>query len=105
MTPAERPTAEQAATLLRECHSRRLDREGIPMVLALVDERRPLRIAEDAVSRAEGAVYADLLAAYTELLTPSSVFAEDDEGGVITAMQVVAYRHFDQQAHREGETR
>lgn len=101
MTLADRPTAEQAATLLRECHSRRLDREGIPMVLALVDERKPLQIADSAVSRAEGTVYAELLAAYTELITPASVFAEDDEGGVIAAMQVLAYRHFDQQTPGE----
>lgn len=90
-----KPTPEEARTLLRECHSRRLDREGIPMVLALVDERRPITIAQDALSRAEGGRYAELLEAYTELLTPTSVFAEDDEGGVITAMQVLAYHHFE----------
>ncbi|MFN8193738.1 MAG: hypothetical protein U0R80_05560 [Nocardioidaceae bacterium] len=89
-----RPTAAEAQALLRDCHTRRLDREGIPMVLALVDERRPISIASDASSRREGARYAELLASYTELLCPAEVFPEDDEGGVITAMQVLAYEHF-----------
>lgn len=86
---------EQAYRLLRNCHDRRLEREGIPMVLALVDERSgSMGIAEDATSRTEGAAYADLLARYTDALTPPVVFDEGDEGGLITAMQVVAYEHF-----------
>jgi hypothetical protein len=95
MSESVPPTLAEARNLLRECHTRRLDREGIPMVLALVDERGTLEVAEGAASRGEGARYADLLGAYTELLTPPDVFAEDDEGGVITAMQVLAYRHFE----------
>lgn len=95
-TDTASPTVAEARALLRECHTRRLDREGIPMVLALVDERGDsFAVAEGAGSRAEGARYAELLADYTELLTPPDVFREDDEGGVITAMQVLAYRHFD----------
>ena len=87
---------ERAHELLRACHDRRLEREGIPMVLALVDERpgRTLAIAEDAAARAEGAPYADLLADYTRILTPPTVLDEGDEGGLITAMQVLAYEHF-----------
>ena len=56
---------ERAYELLRACHDRRLEREGIPMVLALVDERpgRTLAIADDAAACGEGAAYADLLAA------------------------------------------
>lgn len=95
MSESVPPTLAEARTLLRECHTRRLDREGIPMVLALVDERGTFQVAEDAASRAEGARYAGLLGAYTDLLTPSSVFREDDEGGLITALQVLAYRHFE----------
>jgi hypothetical protein len=87
---------ERARELLRACHDRRLEREGIPMVLALVDERpgRTLAIAPDAESRAEGGAYADLLADYSRILTPPSVLDEGDEGGLITAMQVLAYEHF-----------
>lgn len=95
MSESAPPTLAEARRLLRECHSRRLDREGIPMVLALVDERGTFEVAEHADSRVEGARYAELLAAYTELLTPPEAFSEDDEGGVITAMQVLAYRHFE----------
>lgn len=100
MSDPDEPTVASARTLLRECHTRRLDREGIPMVLALVDERQPLRISDDAASRREGERYAALLGTYTDLLTPASVFPDDDEGGVITAMQVLAYRHFDPQEGR-----
>ena len=88
--------AARARELLRACHDRRLEREGIPMVLALVDERpgRTLAIAPDAEARTEGAAYADLLADYTRILTPPTVLDEGDEGGLITAMQVLAYEHF-----------
>jgi len=86
---------EHAYRLLRNCHDRRLEREGIPMVLALVDEREgALHIADDSPARVEGEQYADLLARYSGLLTPTEVFDEGDEGGLITAMQVLAYEHF-----------
>lgn len=65
------------------------------MLLALVDERSALAIDDAAIARIEGSRYADLLRAYTELLTPESLFPADDEGGLITAMQVLAYEHFE----------
>ena len=87
---------ERARELMRACHERRLEREGIPMVLALVDERpgRSLEIAEDAAARGEGERYAELLADYTRILTPPPIFEEGDETGLVTAMQVLAYEHF-----------
>jgi hypothetical protein len=85
---------DAARTLLRECHTRRLDREGVPMVLALVDERGSLPVSDDTQSRADGHRYAELLTAYTEALVPSTQFRPEDEGGLITAMQVLAYAHF-----------
>jgi len=86
--------ATAAHDLLRECHTRRLDREGIPMVLALVDERDAMPRMMSPQSHAEGAVYADLLGEYATLLTPTEVFRRADEGAVIVAMQVLAYAHF-----------
>jgi hypothetical protein len=83
-----------AAMLLRSCHSRRLDREGIPMIVALADERHPTATSGDDRTRYDGRRYGDLLGTYAELLTPSSVFRPDDEGALITVLQVLAYAHF-----------
>jgi hypothetical protein len=78
--------------LMRACHDRRLEREGIPMVLGLADERGPIPIAGSAAQRAEGEAFLSVLDRYREALVP---FARvDDEGAVITAMQVLAYTHF-----------
>jgi hypothetical protein len=87
--------SSSAHALLRECHSRRLDREGIPMVLAMVDERGPTAARSDAQARDEGERFADLLGQYAGLLVPEPVFRHDDEGAVITALQVLAHRHFE----------
>jgi hypothetical protein len=87
--------SETAHALLRECHTRRLDREGIPMVLAMVDERGPTAARSDPLAHAEGARYAGLLGQYADLLVPEPVFRHADEGAVITALQVLAYRHFE----------
>ena len=78
--------------LMRACHDRRLEREGIPMVLGFVDERGPIAAASDPAQLAEGGAYADVFDRYAAALVP---FARDeDEGAVIAAMQVVAYTHF-----------
>lgn len=78
--------------LMRACHDRRLEREGIPMVLGLADERGPIPVAGSVSQRAEGAAFLDVLDRYREALVPWA--RPDDEGAVITAMQVVAYTHF-----------
>lgn len=78
--------------LMRACHDRRLEREGIPMVLGLADERGPIPVAGSDAQRAEGTAFLAVLDRYREALVP---FARvDDEGAVITAMQVLAYTHF-----------
>ena len=59
--------------LMRACHDRRLEREGIPMVLGLADERRPLPANTDAAQLAEGAAFAAVLDRYADALVP---FAE-----------------------------
>ncbi|WP_435748937.1 hypothetical protein [Microbacterium sp. PMB16] len=78
--------------LMRACHDRRLEREGIPMVLGLADERGAIPAAVSESQRAEGTAFLAVLDRYREALVP---FARvDDEGAVITAMQVLAYTHF-----------
>ena len=95
---ADEPSAAQLLAagdilgLMRACHERRLEREGIPMVLGLADERGAIPAATDAAQLAEGAALADVLDRYADALVP---FARPgDEGAVITAMQVLAYTHF-----------
>jgi hypothetical protein len=78
--------------LMRACHDRRLEREGIPMVLGFVDERGPIPTTTDAAQLAEGNAFADVFDRYSDALVPFA--RDDDEGAVITAMQVVAYTHF-----------
>lgn len=78
--------------LMRACHDRRLEREGIPMVLGLADERRAIPANPSAQQRAEGAALASVFDRYAAALVPFA--REDDEGAVITAMQVLAYTHF-----------
>ncbi|WP_341935782.1 hypothetical protein MRBLWO14_001453 [Microbacterium sp. LWO14-1.2] len=79
--------------LMRACHDRRLEREGIPMVLGLADERgTPIPVAGSAAQRAEGRDFLAVLDRYRDALVPWA--RDEDEGAVITAMQVLAYTHF-----------
>jgi len=89
---AELLAADDIVGLMRACHDRRLEREGIPMVLGLADERRALPVNTDAAQLAEGQRFAAVLDHYTDALVPFA--RDDDEGAVITAMQVLAYTHF-----------
>lgn len=91
-TAAQLLEAGDVIGLMRACHDRRLEREGIPMVLGLADERRPLPANGDPAQVAEGAAFADVFDRYAAALVPWA--RNDDEGAVITAMQVVAYTHF-----------
>lgn len=91
-TPAELLAAGDIVGLMRACHDRRLEREGIPMVLGIADERAAIPVAPSPAQRAEGEAYAAVFDRYAEALVPWA--RPDDEGAVITAMQVVAYTHF-----------
>ncbi|GAA1584474.1 hypothetical protein [Leucobacter aridicollis] len=92
LSPATLLAAGDIVGLMRACHDRRLEREGIPMVIGLVDERGSIPVVADAPQRGEGAEFARILDEYSAVLTP---WGEDlDEGSLITAMQVLAYTHF-----------
>ena len=79
--------------IMRACHTRNLEREGIPMVLGLVDERRSIPRNTDDAQLAAGAVLAEALISYHRELVPFA--RDDDEGALVTAMQVVAFARFD----------
>ncbi|MEU1972983.1 hypothetical protein ABZ477_15115 [Microbacterium sp. NPDC019599] len=91
-TPAELLAAGDIVGLMRACHDRRLEREGIPMVLGFADERGPIPVNADPAQRAEGQTFLDVFDRYSAALVPFA--RDDDEGAVITAMQVLAYTHF-----------
>ncbi|BDZ54457.1 hypothetical protein [Agromyces marinus] len=91
-TAAELLAAGDIVGLMRACHDRRLEREGIPMVIGLADERGAVPTAGSEAQLAEGRAYADVFERYSAALVPWA--RNDDEGAVITAMQVVAYTHF-----------
>ncbi|MCM3657251.1 hypothetical protein M3147_08310 [Agromyces mediolanus] len=89
---AELLAAGDILGLMRACHDRRLEREGIPMVLGLADERGAIPEAATAAQLAEGRAFAEVFERYSAELVPWA--RNDDEGAVITAMQVLAYTHF-----------
>ncbi|WP_426517410.1 hypothetical protein ACPPVQ_00220 [Diaminobutyricibacter sp. McL0618] len=91
-TAAELLAADDIIGLMRACHDRRLEREGIPMVLGLADERGPIPPNTEASQLAEGGRFAEVFDKYSAALVPFA--RESDEGAVITAMQVLAYTHF-----------
>lgn len=90
--PAELLARGDVIGLLRACHDRRLEREGIPMVLGIADERSPMPVAGTERQLAEGAALAEVFDRYSAALVPWA--REDDEDAVITAMQVLGYTHF-----------
>ena len=83
-----RPTVE--LQILRECQDRALHREGIPMFLALSDERNATVPAP--ASRAHSAVVRRM-EGLRQALAPTQ--REDDMGVVLSIITVAAYEDFD----------
>ena len=75
--------------LLREAQDRRLEAEGIPMVLTLVSEAGSVPTVTDPAVVADGARLADRLDAFREALVPSSL--DTDMGCLITTLVVTSY--------------
>ncbi|WP_375487276.1 hypothetical protein [uncultured Jatrophihabitans sp.] len=75
-------------------------RDGVPMLLAVCDER-PNRAAADEDRPADGRAVADLLDACRDALAPSA--RDDDLGVVITLLATVA-RHETEQIGHETQT-
>lgn len=78
--------------LLRECQDRVLEREGIPMVLALVSEIGPMPEVSDRPVRADGARLAESMDHFRAALVPTS--RDGDMGCLITVMQATSYADF-----------
>lgn len=83
---------------LRECQDRVLEREGIPMVLALVSEvgEMPSAMSDDV--RAEGTSLAQSMDRVRSAVLPTS--RDDDMGCLISVLQSVSYTDFG----REGQS-
>ena len=91
-TAAQLLESDDIVGLMRACHDRRLEREGIPMVLGLADERGRIPPNQNPAQQAEGSRFAAIFDRYAAALVPFA--REHDEGAVINAMQVVAYTNF-----------
>lgn len=83
---------ERALATLRDSQDRVLEQEGIPMVLALFDERGPAPAAADPAVLDEGRRLAAAADAYRAALVPSS--RDDDLGCLISVLQAVSFADF-----------
>ena len=81
---------------MRDAQDRRFEREGIPMILALFDERGPdaelVDATEDAVLR-EGGTYSAIVGRYREELFPQA--RDTDLWPAIVVLQALSYAHLD----------
>lgn len=98
MSPSYRPHPDPAG-VLADNEKRALEREGIPMFLALEDlTSRPIPPVRDARTLAEGSALDELLGHYAERLTPEA--ADDDLRELASVVTVLARVHFDEQEGR-----
>jgi hypothetical protein len=81
-----------AMQLLRECQDRALEREGIPMVLALVSEVGPMPEVSDDRARQEGRLLAGQMDELRSVIAPTG--RDGDMGRVIAVLQVASYADF-----------
>lgn len=92
MTPVADPRAAAA-----ECERRALEREGIPVVLALVDERAdPVRCTDQA-AKAEGARFAALFETYRAALVPDA--DDHDAAAVYSVVALIGQAHVREGRH------
>lgn len=86
---SEKPPAQAGLDTLRLAMTRASEREGIPMIVALVDERGPMApVASDGVA-ATGRALAALVSTVHEDIAPT--MADGDNGGVINALVIAAH--------------
>ncbi|MGW2339527.1 hypothetical protein [Streptomyces sp. NPDC001661] len=91
-TPRHEPVPDPGA-LLTELGERVLEREGIPMFLALQDFSRDSdRPQEQDPADAEGEELADLLRHYRATLAPEA--ADGNEPALIEVLQIMGAAHF-----------
>lgn len=68
-----------------------LEREGIPVVLALEDRRDPPLVVRDKVARADGAALAELARRYCEAFFVNTT--DDDPDALYTTLSVIGHCH------------
>ena len=92
------PAIGPALETLRASQDRMLDREGIPMVLALVSEVGSVPAAQDERCRAEGERLAGSMDRFRAELIPS--MQEDDNGCLISVLVATSFADFSLDAER-----
>ncbi len=79
------------AAVAEDCARREVEREGVPVVLALLD-RRPAPVdVQDERALAEGPRFADLLARYAQELVPGA--DDDDQAALYLVVEVLGRAH------------
>lgn len=79
-------------TVLADCQSRAVEREGIQSVLALEDLQGSAAAVTDERALVEGAGFASLLWTYRRALEPEA--ADDDASALLNVLTVLGYAHF-----------
>jgi len=96
VSTSSKPGPELA--LLRESQDRVLEREGIPMVLALVSEVEPIPEPTQRSVREDGARLAESLDRFRGALLAGS--RDDDMGCLTTVLTVASYADFGREGVR-----
>ena len=86
------PEPNHGLSTLRASQDRSFEREGIPMVLALVSEVGPMPDVVDELARRDGARLAAAMDSYRAALVPTS--RDTDMGCLISVLQAVSYDDF-----------
>ncbi|RJK94241.1 hypothetical protein [Vallicoccus soli] len=84
------PVADVAA-VAEDCARREIEREGVPVVLAMPDRREAPVPVVDPRALAEGGRFAALLDAYGEELAPGA--ADDDVAALYAVVEVMGRAH------------
>ena len=85
------PDACDAVTAAIECERRALEREGVPVLLALEDLRSAPVQPRDEAAQAHGARFARLLDRYAAELAPDA--RDGDARALYSVLAVIGYCH------------
>ncbi|MEU2658363.1 hypothetical protein ABZ615_23945 [Streptomyces sp. NPDC007325] len=94
MSPQYTPHPDPRA-VLADCEQRALEREGIPMFLALEDLTGPSPRVTDERAAAEGPALAALTRTYREQVRPEA--QDDDLASLASVITVLARTHLDEE--------
>ncbi len=80
-----------AVAAAQDCERRALEREGVPVLLALEDLRTEPIHGRDEAARAQGARFAELLGRYAAELVPDA--RDGDAQALYSVLAVIGYCH------------